>query len=78
VLLGGTHHVLSGALIYVVMCLPLIAYLAQMRTKYGDRWRAVPSATVAKPYWDRVAQLRWAHGARTLTDSSCDGQGSLQ
>jgi hypothetical protein len=44
------------------LCLSICGWLhfpAQMRTKYGDRWRAVPSATVAKPYWDRVAQLRW-------------------
>lgn len=32
---------------------------AECRGKYGpDKWRAAPSASVAKPYWDRVSSYR--------------------
>ncbi|KAG2435427.1 hypothetical protein HYH02_011927 [Chlamydomonas schloesseri] len=33
---------------------------ADARAKHGDKWRAQPAATAAKPYWDRIQQYRTA------------------
>eukprot|EP00198_Chlamydomonas_reinhardtii_P012800 XP_001702137.1 programmed cell death protein 6-interacting protein [Chlamydomonas reinhardtii] len=33
---------------------------AEARAKHGDKWRAQPAATAAKPYWDRIQQYRTA------------------
>ncbi|GIM12801.1 hypothetical protein Vretimale_16038 [Volvox reticuliferus] len=30
------------------------------RAKHGDKWKAQPAATAAKPYWDRISQYRAA------------------
>ena len=31
---------------------------AETRAKFGDAWRPLPSATAAKPYWDKISTVR--------------------
>ena len=30
----------------------------EARAKYGEAWRPLPSATAAKPYWDKISTVR--------------------
>ncbi|GFR44800.1 hypothetical protein Agub_g6135, partial [Astrephomene gubernaculifera] len=45
----------------------------EARSTHGDKWRAQPAATAAKPYWDRISQYRSA-----LQKAGDSDQGVLQ